>query len=278
MPASTESRREAGGGGDGVGEQGCGLPQLGHLGPAVLAPGEVLLEAGALDVVDGVDGIGAGQLVDVAHDANSHQVSQADQSVAYACLGRAERDVEHGGHLGVGVAAEVGELDRLALDVGQGGDRAADAGGLERGVCGLGGLVVVDRWVSRFQVSSRAVAASTERTRSTALRWTMVSSQPAALPRWESYLALDAPGVEVGLLGDLLGMRRVAYDAQRQAVRPGRRRVVELGEGGLVARGRLAEELGQAALASPPDGTPWGAPSGTGLTWFTSASLRSRRW
>jgi hypothetical protein len=35
------------------------------------------------------------------------------------------------------------------------------------------------------------VADSTERTRSTALRCTIVSSQPAALPREESYLVLE---------------------------------------------------------------------------------------
>ena len=69
MPERTEPRREAGGGdGDVVGEQGCGLPQLGDLGAAVLAGGEVLLEPGALEVVDGVEGVGAGELVDVAHE------------------------------------------------------------------------------------------------------------------------------------------------------------------------------------------------------------------
>ena len=66
MPERTELRREAGGGdGDVVGEEGCGLPQLGDLGAAVLAGGEVLLEPGALEVVDGVEGVGTGELVDV---------------------------------------------------------------------------------------------------------------------------------------------------------------------------------------------------------------------
>ena len=70
MPASTRSRSEAGGAiGDGVGQQGGGLAEAGHLGLAVLALGEVPLEPGALEVVERVDGVGAGQRVDVGHDA-----------------------------------------------------------------------------------------------------------------------------------------------------------------------------------------------------------------
>ena len=66
MPASTDSRSDAGGGvATVVGEQGRGLAQLHHLGAAVLALGEVLLEPGALEVVERVHGVGARELVQI---------------------------------------------------------------------------------------------------------------------------------------------------------------------------------------------------------------------
>ena len=57
---------------------------------------------------------------------------------------------------------------------------AADPPRLERGLGGLGGRVVVDRLVLRGGTSvSRRLDASADRTRSTALRCTIVSSQPS---------------------------------------------------------------------------------------------------
>ena len=68
MSASTRSRRRGGRrGGDGLGEQAARLAEAVDLGAALGALGEVALELGALDVVERVDGVGAGQGVDVAH-------------------------------------------------------------------------------------------------------------------------------------------------------------------------------------------------------------------
>ena len=51
--------------------------------------------------------------------AYSHRVAQSDQAVPDPGLGRADREVEHGGHFRVCVAPEVRELERLALDRGE---------------------------------------------------------------------------------------------------------------------------------------------------------------
>ena len=53
----------------GVGEHRRGLAEAGDLGGAVGALGQVALEAGALDVVEGVDGVRTGQRMHVAHES-----------------------------------------------------------------------------------------------------------------------------------------------------------------------------------------------------------------
>ena len=49
--------------------------------------------------------------------AHPHGVAQPDESVADPGLGGADRQVEHGRHLRVRVAAEVRQLEGLALDL-----------------------------------------------------------------------------------------------------------------------------------------------------------------
>ena len=55
---------------------GGGLVEAGQLEPAGLAVGEVALEGGPLDVVDGVDGVGADEGVDLAHDVVTPRASR----------------------------------------------------------------------------------------------------------------------------------------------------------------------------------------------------------
>ena len=59
------------------------------------------------------------------------RVAQADEAVADPGLDRAERQLEPFGDLALGVAAEVGERQRLALDRGQRLEALADAFGVE---------------------------------------------------------------------------------------------------------------------------------------------------
>ena len=107
-------------------------------------------------------------------------------------------------------------------------------------------------WCSVVVVSRRC-AASAERTRSTALRCAMVSSQrPRCRGRVEA--AGCAPEVEEGLLGDLLGLGRVADDPQDQPVDPGRDGVVQRGERAPRRPSPTPEQLGKAGVAPPPPG------------------------
>ena len=184
-------------------------------------------------------------------------VAQPDQSVPDPCLGGADRDVEHAWPPPCGCSRR----SRPARRPG-----AATRSG-PTGACGPGWLRA-RRWPPRRWSRGRPVAllwctscrggvdASAERTRSTALRWTMVSSQDTALPLGRVEPAPRAPDLQVGLLGDLLGLRRVAYDAEGEAVDPGRGRVVQLGEGRLVTAARAVSRSARsrAARTRPPGG------------------------
>ena len=71
-----------------------------------------------------------------------------------------------------------------------------------------------------WYVVSRRLAASAERTRSTALRCVIVINHEIALPlSWSNLLAVRQT-LEVRLLRDLLGLGRVAHDPERQPVGP----------------------------------------------------------
>ena len=105
--------------------------------------------------------------------------------------------------------------------------------------------------------------ASADRTRSTALRCTIVSIQAIALPRAGSNATGGPPDLEERLLGDLLGLRRVAHDPDGEAEDPRRGGVVQARERCLVAPSGEPEQLAEvAAAADAPSGE--GAPAGTG--------------
>ena len=160
-------------------------------------------------------------------------------------LGRAHRKVEHRGDLRVRVALEVGELQRFSLDLGQGAQRLSDPSCLHRGMCCLGGRVVLDGLAALVvrRVPSRARLRGPDPVHGLAVHERQDPGDGAPASRVEP--ARGPPDLQEGLLCDLLGLARVADDPHRQPVGTGRRRVVQLGEGCLVPAPRALEQLGE---------------------------------
>ena len=211
--------------------------------------------------------------------SHPHRVPETDQSVPDPGLGRAHRKVEHRGDLRVRVALEVGELQRFV------------AGPRSTSPTPVGPFVPPSRHVlprrssraprpgcSWWYVVSRRVLASADRTRSTALRCTIVRTQETALPRAGVEAARGPPDLQEGLLCDLLGLARVADDPHGQPVGTGGGCVVQPGEGRLVPAPRAPEQLGEVApLAAPAlSSTPGGESESSALIGVTrKLSLRS---
>ena len=148
--------------------------------------------------------------IGVAGQGRAHR----EQAEAHPALDRAERRAGPFGDLDLGQAAEVGELDGLALDVGQGGERLAGRSrrrGSRRprprrragGSCGGG----------TTSCSGSSVVGRRRRTASIARWWTIDSSQVFTLPRPVDVSGGIAPGAQERVLDDILGEGRVIRDA-----------------------------------------------------------------
>ena len=183
------------------------------------------------------------------------------------------------GHLRVRVAPEVGELQRLALDLGQGVERRRGPG-VPRSRPGRPrrSSRARPRWlllvVRRVAPGARPRPSGPGR-RPCGARCVSSQRDGAAPRRVEP--AGGPPDLQERLLGDLLGLGRVADDAHARARRPGPTSAsYSCGEGGLVAAADALEQLGEVGRVAP-DGAPRsGRAAGTGLTWSTSVILACR--
>jgi hypothetical protein len=126
-------------------QPGRGLAQVAYIARAKLAALQVALEALALGVIQSVKRVGATESMRVcaagASRAHPQAVAHPDQAVADPGLDRPECNVEQPGDLAVGVAAVVGEGDRLTLQVRQRVQATAYPFPVKAGLDGLGDLV-----------------------------------------------------------------------------------------------------------------------------------------
>ena len=114
---------------DGVAQQRRDVTVRGQLGATTRAGDEMLVDRLALFGVESVEGIGAEQLLQlvVGHGCSPARPRPEISELAVHALEAATDPALHGplglaedrGHLPVGVAAKIGELDRLALVVGK---------------------------------------------------------------------------------------------------------------------------------------------------------------
>ncbi len=216
----------------------------GQLVAAALALREVRLVLPRLVLVERVEGVGGGQVVDVhavSIPGSPEQLAQARQAGEHPALDRTDGLSEPLGELGLREAAVVRELERLALLVGELLQRRLHALALEAqprllvgaacSICGL--LRLVERVgaapllppheVDRAPVHER----EDPRARLAALR-----HEPRRRP----------PEREEGLLHRVLCERLVAQDAQRQPVRRAGIAVVQLAERRLLRARREQHE------------------------------------
>ena len=184
-----------------------------------------------------------------------HGVAKSDESVSDAGLGGADRELEHGRHLRVRVAAEVGQLECLALHRREAGQRLADPTRLERGRGGLGGRVVLDRLVALVvrRVPPGRRLGGPDPVDRLAVHDGEQPPERAALRRVEP--ARRLPDLEERLLGDLLGLGHVADHPDRKADDAAGRRVVQL-------RRRRPGHPSRRPSAGPPGRAPTTPPPG----------------
>src|SRR5262245_34859594 len=168
-------------------------------------------------------------------------VAEPDKAVAHSGLDGGEGGAEAFGDLAVGEAAVVREQDRLPLDAGEGSQAAAyglvlQPGGdlrdylVERDARGAGAALAVGGGLFGAYAVNSAVVRDGE--------------DPAdrrATLRVEA--RGGAPHLDEGVLGDLLGERRIARDATDQTIRTRGDRVVEGGESVLVAGGDALHDV-----------------------------------
>ena len=156
------------------------------------------------------------------------------------------------GDLRVRVALEIGQLQRFSLDLGQGAQRLPDPSCFHRGLRGLRGGVVLHRHVA---LVVRRVAAGARLRRPHPVHRLAVHQREdprdgAAALRVEP--AGRPPDLQEGFLGDLLGLGRVADDADGEPVGPGRGGVVQLAKAASSPRPeRLSSSARSGAVAAP---------------------------
>ena len=220
------------------------------------AAGQVPLEAGPLDVVERVHGVGAGQCVDVAHDA--HPLLPSRRATGSVRRGCGSWPCRPGGRASWPPRCACSRRStRASMASRWTSVRPASAVRTRRASNDASAASAVESWSTVWFASwyavSRRLAASAERTRSTALRCAIVSSQRdrAALVGVEP--AGGPPDLEVGLLGDLLGLGRVADDPDARARRPGRRWRRTAARTPPRRRGRSAEQLREVGQVEPAD-------------------------
>ncbi len=112
------------------------------------------------------------------------------------------------GDLGVGEPAEVGELDHLALIVGQVLQRVPHLGGVVAPLhLALGASAAAIRSAAPSSLTSRLVRTESRRKRSIARLWTTPRIQERTLPAAAVIAGAAAPQRQERLLDDVLGHR-----------------------------------------------------------------------
>ena len=257
------SHSSAGGRPPRVGQQAGHLVVLGHLDRAPHAPVEMRLDHGRGLGVHGVEGVGAEELLDLRVTQGRevvHSPAPAGSMPRSIRLMRSRPSPDRirlltvpsgssssHGHLLVGAAAEVGQLDGLAELVGQRPERVLHLFGhghvpdltvdvvcRGRRLAGRPLLPPAARLLGPHHVHRLAVGPGQQ-------------ERPQGAPLGVELLGI-APQVEEHLLGDLLGRRVGAQDAAGEGVHGPSVPPVDLGQGRLVPATHRDHQVGVARL------------------------------
>ena len=162
-------------------------------------------------------------------------VAQPDQRVPHPGLDRAGRHAEQAGDLAIGVAAVVGQGDRLALQLGERAQAAPDPLAFKARLDGLGHLVEGDVGGGGTPLALGFPLHRTDPVHRPAVRQRHHPGHRGAPAGVE--LGRVPPHLEQHLLGDLLGLGRIADHPPDDAEHGRGHLVVDRVEGRLVAPG-----------------------------------------